>query len=122
MQLKQPSNIIQPLLCLKEKLKKKMYKVTTVRFSLASMLLIVLCIFSFFYLFLCKNGIRCFLTKCWTLVDKCRINLVCQIECLISFQSQEYEIKFLVESEKIIKDMNQPQLAVPLVFHKMFYT
>lgn len=117
MRLKQPSNIIQSLLCLKEKLKKKIYKVTTVRFSLASMLLIVLCIFSFFYLFSCKNGIRC-----WTLVDKCRINLVCQIKCLISFQSQEYEIKFLVESENIIKDMNQPQLAVPLIFHKMFYT
>lgn len=117
MQLKQPSNIFQPLLCLTEKLKKNIYKVTTVRFSLASMLLIVLCIFSISYLFLCKNGIRC-----WTLVDKCRINLVCQIECLISFQSQEYEIKFLVESENIIKDMNQPQLAVPLIFHKMFYT
>lgn len=117
MRLKQPSNIIQSLLCLKEKLKKKIYKVTTVRFSLASMLLIVLCIFSFFYLFLCKNGIRCL-----TLVDKCRINLVCQIECLISFQSQEYEIKFLVEKKNIIKDMNQPQLAVPLIFHKIFYT
>lgn len=120
MRLKQPSNIIQSLLYLKEKLKKKINEVTTVRFSLASMLLLIVpCIFSIylFYLFLCKHGIRC-----WTLVDKCRINLVCQIKCLISFQSQEYEIKFLAESEKIIKDMNQLQLAVPLVFHKMFYT